>query len=73
MEAARVSFASGDLTQARTDLNKVATLRNLPLLQTQLPSIEALKKMRDGLPADARKVFDEVVGKANTRSVLHGL
>ncbi|HTT11523.1 MAG TPA: hypothetical protein VMG60_11580 [Burkholderiaceae bacterium] len=73
VEAARVSFASGDLTQARTDLNKVATLRNLPLLQTQLPSIEALKTMRDSLPPDARKVFDEVAGKANRKSVLNGL
>ncbi len=71
VEAARVSFASGDLTQARTDLNKVATLPNLP--QIQQASIDALKALRDDLPADARKVFDDVASKANRRSVLHGL
>jgi hypothetical protein len=73
VEAARVAFASGDLAQARTDLTKVATLPILPLLQTQLPSIEALKKLRDSLPADQRDVFKEVAGKAKSGSVLKGL
>jgi hypothetical protein len=73
VEAAKVSFASGDLDQARTDLQKVSNRPVLPLLKTQLVSIEALKKMRDGLPADARAVFDEVAKKAKSPSVLHGL
>jgi hypothetical protein len=73
VEAARVSFASGDLAQARTDLHKVATLPNMPLLQTQLPSIEALKKLRDSLPTDARKVFNDVAKTAKSGTVLKGL
>jgi hypothetical protein len=73
VEAARVAFSSGDLVQARTDLRKVATLPNLPLLQTQLESIGALKQLRDGLSGDARTAFNEVAEKAREGSVLKGL
>lgn len=73
VEAARVAFSSGDLVQARTDLKKVATLPNLPLLQTQLESIGALKQLRDGLSGDARGVFNQVAEKARDGSVLKGL
>ncbi len=73
VEAARVAFSSGDLVQARTDLRKVATLPTMPLLQTQLPSIETLKQLRDSLPTNARKVFDEVAQEANESPVLEGL
>jgi hypothetical protein len=73
VEAARVAFSSGDLVQARTDLEKVATLPNLPLLQTQLESIGALKQLRDGLSGEARSVFNQVAEKARDGSVLKGL
>jgi hypothetical protein len=73
VEAARVAFSSGDLVQARTDLNKVATLPNLPLLQTQMHSIKALEKLRDSLSGDALRVFNEVVQTAKKSPVLKGL
>lgn len=72
IEAAKVAFASGDLTQARTDLAKVRTLGVLPLTQTQDAAKKELIKLRDSLPADARKVFDEEVAKA-TKGMLKGL
>jgi hypothetical protein len=72
IEAAKVAFASGDLTQARTDLAKVRTLSVLPLTQTQMAATEELKKLRDSLPADARKVFNEEVAKAS-KGMLKGL
>lgn len=72
IEAARVAFASGDLTQARTDLNKVRTLPVLPAqLQTKEIYTAALKELRDGLSGDARKVFDEVVKTARGASMLN--
>jgi len=71
VEAARVAFASGDMQQARTDLNKVARLPNLPLQQTRDVSIEVLKNLRNSLSGDALKVFDDVVAKSPSRSVLH--
>jgi len=73
VEAARVAFSSGDLVQARTDLNKVRTLPNMPIRQTQDISIEVLKKMRDGLSTDARAVFDDVAKHAKSGTVLKGL
>ena len=73
VEAARVAFSSGDLAQARTDLYKVATLPNMPLLQTQLHSVKLLQQLRDALSADARKVFDDVVQHAKRSPVLKGL
>lgn len=73
VEAARVAFASGDLKQAETDLRKVATLPALPMLKTQLASIDVLKKLRDNLPEDARNVFKAVAEKAKASSVMHGL
>lgn len=72
LEAAKVAFASGDLTQARTDLAKIRTLPVLPLTQTQIAATEELIKLRDSLPADARKVFDEEVTKARA-GMLKGL
>lgn len=72
LEAAKVAFASGDLTQARTDLAKIRTLSVLPLTQTQIAATEELIKLRDSLPADARKVFDEEVTKARA-GMLKGL
>jgi hypothetical protein len=73
VEAARVAFSSGDLAQARTDLQKVATLPNLPLLQTQLESIAVLKALRDSLSGDARGVFNQVAERARENSVMKGL
>jgi hypothetical protein len=73
VEAARVAFSSGDLVQARTDLNKVATLPNLPLLQTQNESIAVLKQLRDSLSGDARGTFNQVAEKARSGSVMKGL
>jgi hypothetical protein len=72
IEAAKVAFASGDLTQAATDLAKVRTLPVLPLLQTQNAAIKELIKLRDSLPTDARKVFNDEVLKAS-KGILKGL
>jgi len=66
-----VAFASGDLVQARTDLNKVATRPTMPTPQTQEVSIALLKDLRASLSGDALKVFDEVAKKAPERNVLH--
>jgi len=71
IEAAKVAFASGDLVQARTDLNKVATRPTMPTPQTQEVSIALLKDLRASLSGDALKVFDEVAKKAPERNVLH--
>lgn len=73
VEAARVAFSSGDLTQARTDLLKVANRPVLPLPQTQSVSIDTLKALRDSLPTGARAVFNEVAQKATGGSVMKGL
>jgi hypothetical protein len=51
----------------------VRTLPNLPLLQTQLPSIDALRRLRDSLPPDQRAVFEEMAKKARPNTVLSGL
>lgn len=71
IEAAKVSFASGDLEQASRDLYKVARREVMPLEQTKAISVAVLKELRDSLGADALKVFDEVAKKANSISVLH--
>ena len=70
VEAARLAFASGDLQQARTDLNKVRTLPVMPGQQTQEVSIAALKELKAGLSGDALKVFNDVVRAAPTNNVL---
>jgi len=72
VEAAKIAFQSGDLTQARTDLNKVRNLDVLPLNQTQSVAQEALRELRDRLPDGARDVFDDVVNDAK-HGVLKGL
>jgi hypothetical protein len=64
VEAAKVSFASGDLVQARVDLNKVASRPTLPGGQTQEVSIAVLKDLRASLTGDAAAAFDEVAKKA---------
>jgi hypothetical protein len=72
IEAARVAFASGDLEQARTDLNKMARLPVVPAQrQTNDLAVEELKDLRDSLGADALKVFNEVAQKAPSRSPMH--
>jgi len=73
LEAVKVAFLSGDLAQAKTDLQKVATLSTMPLRQTVEAAEAELKKLRDSLPANARAVFDEVAKKARGGNVLHGL
>jgi hypothetical protein len=71
IEAARLAFASGDLTQARTDLRKVATLPVLPAqLQTKEISIAVLKELRASLTGDALAAFDETVKAAGANSIL---
>lgn len=72
IEAAKIAFASGDLTQARTDLAKVRTMNTLPLLQTQLAATAELKKLRDTLPKASRDVFNEEASK-DKQGVLKGL
>jgi hypothetical protein len=72
IEAAKISFQTGDLTQARTDLAKVATLATLPLQATQSLAQDELRALRDSLPDGAREVFDEEVAKAK-HGVLKGL
>jgi hypothetical protein len=71
VEAAKVSFASGDVEQGRRDLLKVATRPVLPLDDTKDISAAALKALRDSLSGDALKAFDEVTAKAPKGSVLH--
>lgn len=68
VEAARVAFASGDLTQAKTDLTKVATLPVLPKITT--PNADLLRALRDSLAGDARAVFDTVATKASALSIF---
>jgi hypothetical protein len=70
VEAAKLAFASGDLAQARTDLNKVRTLPVMPNRQTKEISIAVLKELKDGLSGDALKVFDEVAKTAPSNNVL---
>lgn len=70
IEAAKVAFASGDLTQARTDLNKVGQRPTLPTPQTQEVSITLLKELRASLSGDALGAFDEVAKKARDGNVL---
>lgn len=70
VEAAKLAFASGDLQQARTDLNKVRTLPVMPGPQTQEVSIAALKELKAGLSGDALKVFNEVAKAAPANNVL---
>jgi hypothetical protein len=72
IEAAKIAFQSGDLTQARTDLSKVRTLSTLPLLQTQMLAQDELKALRDSLPDGAREIFDDEVAKAKN-GILKGL
>lgn len=72
LEAAKVAFLSGDLTQARTDLAKLRTLSPLPLLQTQSLAQDELRALRDSLPDGAREVFDDEVNAAKS-GVLKGL
>lgn len=73
VEAARVAFLSGDLAQAKVDLQKVASLPNVPLRQTQDHSIETLKQLKGSLTGAALDVFNEVVSKAKMSPVLKGL
>ncbi|HSB23038.1 MAG TPA: hypothetical protein VLE94_08005 [Burkholderiaceae bacterium] len=70
VEAAKLAFASGDLVQARTDLNKVRTLPVMPSQQTKEVSIAVLKDLKAGLGDDALKVFNEVAKTAPTNNVL---
>ena len=70
VEAAKLAFASGDLQQARTDLNKVRTLPVMPGPQTQEVSIAALKELKASLSGDAIKVFNEVAKAAPANNVL---
>jgi hypothetical protein len=70
VEAARVAYASGDLGQARTDLNKVGTLPTMPNQQTKEVSIAVLKTLREGLTGDALKVFDDVAKVSRQENVL---
>jgi hypothetical protein len=70
VEAAKLAFATGDLVQARTDLNKVRTLPVMPSQQTKEVSIAVLKKLKDGLSGDALKVFNDVAKAAPTNNVL---
>ncbi len=70
VEAAKLAFASGDLQQARTDLNKVRTLPVMPGPQTQEVSIAALKELKASLSGDALKVFNEVAKAAPANNVL---
>ena len=70
VEAAKLAFASGDLVQARTDLNKVRTLPVMPSQQTKEVSIAVLKELKDGLSGDALKVFNDVAKAAPTNNVL---
>jgi len=70
VEAAKLAFASGDLAQARTDLNKVRTLPVMPSAQTKEVSIAVLKELKAGLSGDALKVFNEVAKTAPANNVL---
>ena len=70
VEAAKLAFASGDLVQARTDLNKVRTLPVMPSQQTKEVSIAVLKELKDSLSGDALKVFNDVAKAAPTNNVL---
>lgn len=70
VEAAKLAFASGDLAQARTDLNKVRTLPVMPSRQTQEVSIAVLKDLKDGLGGKALDVFNEMARTAPANSVL---
>jgi hypothetical protein len=70
VEAARLAFAGGDLVQARTDLNKVRTLPNMPKQQTKEVSIATLKDLKASLSGDALKVFNEVAKAAPSDNVL---
>ena len=70
IEAAKVSFASRDLEQARVDLNKVGQRPVLPGAQAQEVSIALLKDLRAGLKGDALAAFDEMAKKARPGSPL---
>jgi hypothetical protein len=70
IEAAKVGFASGDLVQARTDLNKVGQRPAMPMPQTQEVSIAVLKDLRASLSGDALTAFDEVAKRAQAGNVL---
>ena len=70
IEAAKVGFASGDLVQARTDLNKVGQRPTMPTSQTQEVSIAVLKELRASLSGDALNAFDEMAKKAQPGNVL---
>jgi hypothetical protein len=70
VEAAKLAFASGDLAQARTDLNKVRTLPVMPSQQTKEISIALLKELKDGLSGDALKVFNDMAKTAPANNVL---
>jgi hypothetical protein len=70
VEAAKLAFATGDLVQARTDLNKVRTLPVMPSQQTKEISIAVLKALKDGLVGDALKVFNDVAKGAPSNNVL---
>ncbi len=70
VDAAKLAFASGDLVQARTDLNKVRTLPVMPSAQTQEVSIAVLKDLKAGLSGKALEVFNEVARTAPPNTVL---